>query len=154
MHAPAISLPLPASLFAGHPEIAVVYLFGSYARGQARAGSDVDLAIVYRSPELGQAAHRRIADDLALAVGKAAGVERVDVIDLLAQGPLFCHQVLCESQRLYVGDEARRVDFESTTMVRAFDFRPTYEIATRGKVLALRRWLREHHDVGATSAET
>ena len=31
--------------------------------------------------------------------------------------------------------------------------RPTYEIATRGKPAALRRWLREQHDVGASPVE-
>ena len=36
-------------------------------------------------------------------------------------------------------DRRRRVDFESDVFPRAFDFRPTYELATRGKVGALKR---------------
>jgi hypothetical protein len=64
-------------------------------------------------------------------------------VDLEAQGPIFCHRVLCEGRRLYEGDHQRRVDFESEVIVRAHDFRPTYDLATRGKPAALRRWLRQ-----------
>jgi predicted nucleotidyltransferase len=39
---------LPAKL-AAHPEIAVAYLFGSQARGDAWGESDVDIGLVYRS---------------------------------------------------------------------------------------------------------
>jgi hypothetical protein len=38
-------------------------------------------------------------------------------------------------------------------MTRAFDFRPTYELATAGKIRGLRQWLKEHHDVRANSFE-
>jgi hypothetical protein len=68
------------------------------------------------------------------------------VIDLEVQGPILGHRVLLEGRRIYVADEARRVDFESDTLVRAFDFRPTYELATRGKVAAMRRWRRQQRD--------
>jgi uncharacterized protein len=139
-------LELPPSLFAPYPEIAVVYLFGSQARGEARPDSDLDLALVYRDRRRSSEVHDRIAAHLAVEAAKATGIDRVDVIDLEAQGPIFCHRVLLEGRRIHVADEARRVDFESDALVRAFDFRPTYELATRGKVAAMRRWLREHRD--------
>ncbi len=139
--------------FARHPAIAVAYLFGSHARGEARPDSDIDIGIVYRrgtaSPEL----HEKIATALALAIAEATGVEAIDVVDLEAQGPIFCHRVLCEGRRVYVGDEARRVDFESDVIVRALDFRPTYDLATQDKPAALRRWLRERHDVGSNPVQ-
>lgn len=128
-----------ASVMERHPEIAVAYVFGSRARGEAREDSDLDVGGVTR----GEPIDAELLGCLATEIAKATGVEPVDVVDLEAQGPIFAHRVLLEGRRAYVGSEERRVDFESDTMVRAFDFRPTYELATRGKVAALRRWLRE-----------
>lgn len=131
-----------APLFDRHPEIAAVYLFGSVVRGSATSESDIDLGLVYRDGSL-RAQHTRIADSLASEVGKAVGFDCVDLVDLEAQGPIFCHQVLCEGRRVYEGDRRRRVDFESNAIVRAIDFRPTYDLATRTKPAALRRWLKQ-----------
>jgi hypothetical protein len=128
-----------------HPEVAVVYLFGSIARGEAGPTSDVDLAVLYRS-RVARPVHDEVSLTLAHAVAVATRRERVDVVDLAAQGPIFGHRVLLEGRRLFVADEKRRIDFESDVVSRALDFRPTWEHATRGKPAALRRWLREDHD--------
>lgn len=71
---------------------------------------------------------------LAAEVASATGIDRVDLVDLAARGPILAHRVLLEGRRVFVGSEQRRVDFVSDTLVRAFDFRPTYELVTRGKV--------------------
>jgi predicted nucleotidyltransferase len=124
----------------GRDDVAVVYLFGSVARGDARPDSDVDLGVVYRRPSPDRA-HDEVAVLLADAVERATGIPRVDVVDLEAQGPAFAHRALCEAVRLVVRDERRRVDFESDAIVRGIDFAPTLELATAGKPSALRRWL-------------
>lgn len=130
----------------------MAYLFGSHARGTARAASDVDIGLVF-DRRLPLAERERVALEVAADVARATGIERVDVVDLEEQGPIFCLQVLCEGERIHEIDAAKRIDFESETMVRAFDFRPTYELATRGKVAALRRWLRRHDDGGAAPVQ-
>jgi predicted nucleotidyltransferase len=140
-----------APVFAAHPAIAGAYLFGSVARGEAGPESDLDVGLVYR--QRGGADHTRIASELAAQLGRASGREAIDVVDLEAQGPIFCHRVLCEGRLLYVADAARRVDFESETIVRALDFRPTYDLATQGKPAALRRWLRERYDLRTGSVK-
>jgi uncharacterized protein len=132
------------TVFARYPEVAAAYVFGSVARGEARPDSDLDIGVVYRRRDRGD--HERIASSLALDLGKALEIDHIELVDLEAQGPIFRHGVLLEGRLLYEADRDRRVDFESNTLVRAFDFRPTYELATRGKVTALRRWLRSHHD--------
>jgi predicted nucleotidyltransferase len=129
------------------PEVAAAYLFGSVARGTARSDSDVDVGIVYRRGA-SAAVHDRVVAALGPVLLRVTGRERADLVDLAAQGPIFAHQVLCEGRRIYEADRDRRVDFESDVIARALDFRPTYEIATRGKAAALRRWLREQGLVG------
>ncbi|MCE7890726.1 MAG: nucleotidyltransferase domain-containing protein [Sorangiineae bacterium PRO1] len=146
--APELSSALREALSA-HAEIAVSYLFGSRARGDAREDSDIDIGLVFRRGGDAPESRERIAVQVAADVTRATGVERVDVVDLEEQGPIFCHRVLSEGERIHEADAARRVDFESDVLVRAFDFRPTYELATQGKVSALRRWLRRKHDPGA-----
>lgn len=129
------------------PEVAVAYIFGSVVRGQATTESDLDVGIVYRDREGGARVHERVVDRLAFEIGRATRFERVDVVELEGQGPIFGHTVLLEGKRVYVADEARRIDFETETVSRAIDFRPTYEIATQGKIKALRRWLKERYAV-------
>jgi predicted nucleotidyltransferase len=140
-----------APVFAAYRAIAVAYLFGSVARGEARPESDLDVGLVY--PQRGGAEHPRIASELAAQLGRASGREAIDVVDLEAQGPIFCHRVLCEGRLIHVADAARRVDFESETIVRALDFRPTYDLATQGKPAALRRWLGERYDLRTGSVK-
>jgi hypothetical protein len=60
------------------------------------------------------------------------------------QGPLFGHNVLREGRRILETDRERRIDFESDTIVRAFDFRPTWELAAREQVGGMRRWLKRY----------
>jgi hypothetical protein len=135
-------------IVASEPAVAAAYVFGSVARGEAGPESDLDVAILYRRGEP-QEVHARVAAELAASMARAAGIEAVDIIDLEAQGSIFAHRVLCEGRRIYEGDPARRVDFESDTIVRALDFRPTYDLATRDKPAALRRWLRKRYDLRA-----
>lgn len=131
-------------VLAAVPEVAAAYLFGSVARGTPRDDSDLDIGVVYPR---GVRSHERIAPTLASALARATGFEHVDVVDLAAQGSIFAHRVLCDGRLVYEADRERRIDFESDTMRYAFDFMPTYRIATAGKPAALRRWLRERYGV-------
>lgn len=131
-------------VFARHPSVATAYVFGSVARGDDRPDSDLDIGVVHTSRTSDD--HAALALRLAHEISRASGFETVDLIDLEAQGPVFCHRVLCEGRRIYEGDRARRIDFESDTIVRALDFRPTYDLAIHDKPAMLRRWLRKRRD--------
>lgn len=128
------------------PDVAAAWVFGSVARGRATSESDLDVGLVYRARR--SDAHDRIATSIAIELSRVTGFATIDVIDLEAQGPIFAHHVLCEGLRAYEADRARRVDFESETIVRALDFMPTHVIATKGKPAALRRWLEERYGLG------
>ncbi len=94
--------------------VLVAYLFGSRATGRARAGSDVDLAVL--TDEGLQRAQRL---DLALRLPdpfeRAAGTE-VDLV-VLNDAPLPLRgRVLQQRVVLYSRDEPLRVHWESLTM--------------------------------------
>lgn len=133
--------------FAAHPEIAAAYVFGSVARGEARADSDLDVGLVFSRRNEDARDHPDLIAELADEISRAVGHERVDLVVLEPQGPIFCHRVLCGGRLIFESDRDRRIDFESETIVRALDFRPTWELATRGKVAGLRRWLRGRYDL-------
>jgi predicted nucleotidyltransferase len=134
-------------VLAAHGEIAAVYVFGSVARSAAGPESDLDLGLVFRRRNEDALQHHRLIAELSYEIARHTEREHVDLVVLEPQGPIFCHQVLCDGWLIHENDRDRRIDFESDTMVRAFDFRPTWDLATRGKPEALRRWLRQRHDL-------
>ena len=83
------------SVFAGYPEVAGVWLFGSHARGLATTESDIDLAVDAATPV---SAARKL-DLLADLVG--AGFERVDVVILPEDDPVLRFEAICANRLLY-----------------------------------------------------
>jgi len=148
MKAPALSVDQVARemapILAEYPVVAAAYLFGSCVRGELGDGSDVDVGLVLQRRGETALDHLRTLGELTARLEQATAPWPVDLVVLEPQGPLFCHRVLLEGRLIYEADRARRVDFESDTYVRAFDFRPTFELATRGKRAALKRWLAEY----------
>jgi predicted nucleotidyltransferase len=130
-----------AAVLERHREVAAAYVFGSVARGDATADSDLDVGIVFARRGDTAREHVDLIGAIAAEIEGVGGFRRVDIVVLESQGPIFCHRVLAEGALVYERDPERRVDFESDVLVRAFDFRPTYEIATRGQIAAFRRWL-------------
>jgi predicted nucleotidyltransferase len=129
------------SVVAEYEPIAAAYLFGSCARGDSTARSDLDVGIVFRRRvDSALTQHRMLADMASRLEGLSPSGE-VDVVVLESQGPAFQHRALREGRVVYEGDRERRIDFESEAHVRYFDWRPTYEIARRGHRAGFRRWL-------------
>ncbi len=128
-----------------YPGVAAVYLFGSVFRGTDREGSDLDLALLLERDRAEEERHRLLGD-LAARLEVVAAPRPIDLVVLNGQGPVFCHQVLLEGCLVYEHNREWRIDFESDTIVRAIDFRPTLEIATRGYLPAYRRWLRSFRE--------
>ena len=129
--------------FRAFPQVAAAWLFGSYARGDARENSDVDVAVLLSADA--DPSDPTLLGALASALEQASGGLSIDltVLDLVVQGPIFCHRVLAEGALLHEHDHRARVDFESRTYSRYLDFRPTWDIAARRSVGGLRKWLRE-----------
>ena len=108
--------------FQEKPEVAAAYLYGSYARGDARPDSDIDLAVLVtdKSKYTGFGIVQVVfAADLTKVVGI-----KVEVNDLDSCRVDFSHRVLTEGRLLVSNNEDARVNFEEKIIKNYFDLQP------------------------------
>jgi len=107
-----------AEVLARRQDVLFAYVFGSCARDEATAASDLDVAIIgegtFDPLELGA-----IVELLERATGKA-----VDVVDLRTATPLLGWEVVCDGIVALDRDPAARLEFELEAQRRELDFRP------------------------------
>jgi uncharacterized protein len=121
--------------------IVAAWVFGSVARGEARPDSDLDVGLLVREREPNAVDWYEHLSAIAARLEALVPSRKVDVILLEPQGPIFCHRVLSEGHLVYDVDSERRIDFESDTYVRYFDFLPTWELAQKHAAEGFRRRL-------------
>jgi len=123
------------------PEVSAAWLFGSVARGEARPGSDLDVALLFRSRGNTVLDNYELLGRIAAQLEAVAPGRRIDLVSIAAQGPVFQHRVLSEGRLVHDPEPSRRVDFESDAYVRYFDFAPIHERATRVAARGFVDWL-------------
>jgi predicted nucleotidyltransferase len=96
-------------VLAEHP-VSLGFLFGSLARGDEWAGSDVDVAVVFESSEDRTAGRRRLS--LGADLATALGTDEVDVVNLRRADSGVVRSVLDHGERL-IGDDDRERRFRS-----------------------------------------
>ncbi len=103
-------------------EILEAYLHGSHAREQARAHSDIDVAVFVASeaPDSTFGIDAEITADLM----RALGVRQVDVTILNHAGPLLYHRVLRDGIRLFSRNETETTTREGRALSRYCDYVP------------------------------
>lgn len=110
-----------ATALDGRPEIAAAYLFGSVARGEDRAGSDVDVAVLWAGappPTL-----RGLG--LVLESELEAAIRRPVQVVVLQRAPVdLVHRVLRDGLLLIDADPSARVRFEVAARREYFDLLP------------------------------
>ena len=107
---------------AGRPEVLEAYLFGSRARGDARPGSDTDVA-VYLDPVAAQdvaGLAAMVAADLIAALRD----NRVDLVVLNTAPPLLYHRVLRDGIRVLARDLRATTTREGRALSRYCDYLP------------------------------
>jgi predicted nucleotidyltransferase len=98
------------------------YLFGSHARGQAREGSDVDVAVHFIE-DVPPEQYLERATMLSGRLARRAGVGPIDGLVVLNEAPLrLVGRVLRDRVVLLGQDDPARVDFEMRMGKQAMDF--------------------------------
>jgi predicted nucleotidyltransferase len=108
---------------ARRPEILDAYCFGSTARGEAAAHSDLDVA-VYVDPERLPPAPFGYAAELMAGLMAELGCDRLDVVFLNHAPPLLYHRVLRDGERLLSRDLAATTTREGYAYSRYCDYLP------------------------------
>ncbi len=107
--------------------VALAYLYGSQARGDAGPLSDVDVAIMFRLALTRKERWRR-----RLALGqelmRILGRDDLFVADLAEASPLLKDEVRREGRLLYCADEALRVEFEVEVLREFVDTQPLRDL--------------------------
>jgi predicted nucleotidyltransferase len=108
---------------AAHPEILEAYLFGSHARGDEKAHSDVDIA-VYVDPTRVPDSSFGYAAELTAELIRTLGSDAVDLVILNHAPPLLYHRVLRDGVRLLTRDAAATTTREGRALSRFCDYVP------------------------------
>lgn len=110
-----------AEIFSSRSDVRAVYVFGSTARGTARAGSDIDVAVLFDAPPPRALSGPRfvIEGELERALGTP-----VDLV-VLNDAPVDLRaRVLRDGRLLVERDPSARIAFEVRTRNEAFDLEP------------------------------
>jgi predicted nucleotidyltransferase len=108
---------------ARRPEILEAYCFGSAARGEATAHSDLDLAVYIDRERQPQAPFGYAAELLADLMAGLGG-RRLDIVVLNNAPPLLYHRVLRDGERLLSRDLAATTTREGRALSRYCDYLP------------------------------
>jgi predicted nucleotidyltransferase len=110
-----------AAVLSVAPDVAAAYVFGSVAGGTARAGSDIDIAVLFTTtpPPTLESARFTLAGELEHALGIP-----VDLI-VLNDAPVDLRiRVLRHGHLVVERDASARIAFEVRTRNEAFDMEP------------------------------
>lgn len=101
----------------GFKEVEIAYLFGSYATGEERKTSDIDIAIV--APELTLDHYMK----LWAKITNVLGTEKIELVTLNDKPATFRYQVIKEGKVIYCRDEGLLNDFEMKAWQGYMDFK-------------------------------
>ena len=105
------------------PDLQLLVLFGSVAKGRSRAQSDLDLAVLCQGPA--------DLDALYLALAPRLRTDRFDVIDLRRAGPLLAFEVARSGLLLFEASPGLFRQFQSLASRRYADTRKLREAQRR-----------------------
>lgn len=115
-------------VFAAHPQIQIVFVFGSVAQGVATSNSDIDVAVAADGP-LSSGVKQQLIDQIAVAVHRP-----VDLVDLQTAGEPIRTQVLTKGRLVLCGNRKLYAELIKRMIFDHADFLPY-----RTRILAERR---------------
>jgi uncharacterized protein len=117
------------------PDAQAAWLFGSSARGEARADSDIDVAVIFDASVRTDAWRlRQQAQTLASQWGR-----EVDLVNIRDVSPVLQCEIIQSNQRLFAKDIEQADNYELFAMSQYRDYNERFapefaRIATTGKV--------------------
>lgn len=111
---------------ARHPEVLVAYVFGSVARRQAHARSDVDIAVLVSEEVVKSDSFRyrlKLTADLMSELGGD-----VDLIVLNQAPPLLAHRILRDGKLILERSASARVRFQVHAVNQYLDTQPMRDL--------------------------
>ncbi|BAS28751.1 DNA polymerase subunit beta [Limnochorda pilosa] len=113
--------------FRDRPEVSLAFLFGSTARGQARAGSDLDFAILIERDAVDGFDRSQMVWDLMHLCKR----EDVDLVLLNRASPLMTHRVVRDGYVLFARNTRVLAEFTIRAVQSYVDTRPLRELKHR-----------------------
>ncbi|MBI5952601.1 MAG: nucleotidyltransferase domain-containing protein [Chloroflexi bacterium] len=115
-------LNLLPEIFKKYPDIQAVYLFGSVASGKANSQSDIDLAVVPRTPSLREKKLDILADLTR------HGFNNVDIVFLDIRDIVVRFEAVRQNRLIYCAQDFDAGSFFSLTIRQYFDFLPYLKV--------------------------
>ena len=110
--------------FKEHPEIELVYIFGSIAQGRINTLSDIDIALLSDPKEIDDRLyHYGYKAQILTDLMKLLKTNNVDLVILNEASPLLKHRVLYFGKLIYSKDERKRIQFQVETIDKYLDFK-------------------------------
>jgi predicted nucleotidyltransferase len=100
--------------------VVAAYLFGSFAAGGNRRGSDIDIAVLL-DDEVDRKDYGGVKLLVTVNLMKALSYDAVDVVILNAASPLLSHEVIKKGTLLFSRDEERRAAYVAKATMRYLD---------------------------------
>lgn len=121
-HIPDEILKKIQDFFTGHPQVAAVYLFGSYGTDFQLSSSDIDIGVVYcHSPELKE--ELELDDELSYYLKS----DKIDLINLKKASLNLQYRVLREGELLVENEYVESSNF----IEKVLKYYPDYRISQR-----------------------
>jgi predicted nucleotidyltransferase len=127
-----------AACFAAVDDVLVAYLFGSQARGEAGALSDVDIAVLLK-PQIEDHNYLDARLQITSDVARLLATDDVDVLILNEAPPALAYAVLRDGVLLFCRDPETRITFYVRTVNGYLDFKPILERHERAILERARR---------------